>query len=173
MTTTNSHRTDTVSNSQSMPSQTTPERRVIRPSELGQVEACLESVVVPGELEAWTTALLQACQAEVPVLRREITVSHAKQFTKLNAADTNLAQRVVQMQREDAEILAALADFEGKVQRLHERAPLAGPREDKFEEGLKAVTDEGLALVIRVRKQERALNTWFAEAFQRDTGVGD
>jgi hypothetical protein len=149
-----------------------PERRVIRPSELGQIEMCLESVVIPGELESWASALCEACAAEGPLLKRELE-SHRRQLAKVTAADANFAQRALQLQQEDAAILQAFDEFERKAGRLHERACLAGSHEDKFEEGLKDIIDDGLALVIRVRKQERALTTWCSESMQRENGVGD
>ena len=82
-------------------------------------------------------------------------------------------QHVAQLQAEDVEILKSYDEFEARVRRLQERAGVAGAREDKFDEEIRSIVDEGLALVIRVRKQERALSTWLAEAFHRDTGVGD
>jgi hypothetical protein len=35
------------------------------------------------------------------------------------------------------------------------------------------LVERGLSLVLRIRKQEAAVKTWYLEAFQRDRGVGD
>jgi len=146
---------------------------ILRSFELGEVEACLETVVVPGDLPSWVDALSQACEVEGVALRNEITTNHANHLVQLLAADMDQAQHAAQLQVEDAEILRLYDVFEGRVRRLGDRADLAGTREDKFNEGIRSIVDEGLGLVIRVRKQERALSTWLSEAFQRDTGVGD
>ena len=172
MTTTSNHRTD-AEPIEKTPIQSKPFRRVLRPAELGEVESCLESVVVPGELESWANTLLHACRIEGEALHREITGSHTEQLAKLVAEDPNLGARATQIQHEDADILQCWREFEEKVKRLQEASSLAGPREDKLDEGLQTVITNGLALVIRVRKQEKTLSTWFAEALQRDTGVGD
>ncbi len=171
MSTTNSNRTDALTSGL----EGTPVNKSApaRPVALAELEACLESVVVPGDLLSWATALQQACETGGNALRRAITGSHADQLSKIKSEDLNLAQRVVQLKEEDAEILKLYDQLAGKVQRLQERADLAGSREDKLDETVQSLIDEGLALVIRVRKQESAINTWFAEAFQRDTGVGD
>jgi hypothetical protein len=150
-----------------------PSKIMIRQCELAEVESCLESVVVPGELLAWANELLQACEAEGSALRREISKAHAENLAKLSAANSDQSQHAAQLEAEDAEILRRFDEFESKVRRLQERAALAGAREDNLEEGIRSIVEDGLALVIRVRKQERALSTWLSEAFQRDTGVGD
>jgi hypothetical protein len=45
--------------------------------------------------------------------------------------------------------------------------------EESLEKARQLLVDQGLALVLRIRKQEAAARTWYVEAFQRDRGVGD
>jgi hypothetical protein len=140
---------------------------------LEQLESCLETPVVPGELPEWAAALSQACGPAKNALRREIQEIHTDQYSKLATKDNDLLQRVAQMREEDVALQEQFEQFEGMVGRMCERAEVAEPHERKADEGLRTLVDKGLELVIRIRKQERALATWYAEAFQRDTGTGD
>lgn len=140
---------------------------------LEQLESCLESPIVPGELPTWASGLQHACENAKAAWLNEARTNHADQFRKLAAKDSNLLQRVSLMRQEDLELEKQFEQFEGMTRRMDERADLAEPQERKADAGVSALVDSGLQLVIRTRKQERALATWFAEAYQRDTGMGD
>jgi hypothetical protein len=47
------------------------------------------------------------------------------------------------------------------------------PDEAKAQPHIQKLVDTSVALVTRVRKQDVALQTWFAEAFNRERGGGD
>lgn len=140
---------------------------------LEQLESCLESPIVPGELTTWAAALDQACEVAKSAWESEAKVNHAEQLNKLATKDPDLLNRVTQMRQEDIELRKDFDQFEAMARRMNERADIAEPQERKADAGVQALVDSGLALVIRIRKQERALATWFSESFQRDIGGGD
>jgi hypothetical protein len=74
---------------------------------------------------------------------------------------------------EDAAIEKDRKTFDQAVSRIATHVPKLEPDEEKAQQHVKKLVDEGMAFVARVRKQEVAIQTWFVEAFNRDRGAGD
>lgn len=140
---------------------------------LAQLETCLETPIVPGGLPKWVGEASEALATVGVQLRLQIEDHHQETFAEIAAQDPELSRRVEEMKAEDCalidqheQLLAALAKV---CEQAAEGTPTAVIREDD----VSAIIEQGLELVIRVRKQEKALTTWFVEAFNRDRGVGD
>jgi hypothetical protein len=84
-----------------------------------------------------------------------------------------LLPKVEQLQAEDKAILEECDALDQMVARTTSHAPKLEPDEEKARQHTKVLTDAGIALVTRVRKQETALQTWYVEAFNRDRGAVD
>jgi len=139
---------------------------------LNRFETQLETPVVPGELPAWLQSLERTLTKLNPLLYTRIA-EHQLQFDEMAKQDPGLIPRVEQLSGEDPGILAEAG------QQLKMISPLVR-HSDKLERdvahsanALERSVQRGLKLVIRIRKQETAISTWYMEAFDRDRGVAD
>ena len=140
---------------------------------LDELEACLETPIVPGELENWTRAARAACGRVGVALRAQVSDAHPEQYAEITQQDPELGHRVQQLRDEDQQLLAQFDALNARLQQLPARAEFVEPCEGKLEQPTSEAVADGLALVIRVPSQEQALATWYQEAFNRDRGIGD
>jgi hypothetical protein len=140
---------------------------------LGALETALETPMVPGELDGWAGALRDAAENLQPLLGRRITTAHRESFSQIEATDPELIRRVENLKTEDERIQRDFQALSDRIADLAARAPDAEPDEGTLDQQVSELVDEGLAFVIRLRKQEVALRTWLVEAFQRDRGPVD
>lgn len=140
---------------------------------LDGLEQQLETPVVPGELESWTGEAQLAMARLAHALRHRVEDVHDEQLAEIAAEDAELVIRVEALRGEDEALLEEVDRLRSRAAKLNEAAPRAEPNERRLGRGVDAFVEEALAFVIRVRKQEVALRTWYQEAFQRDRGVAD
>jgi hypothetical protein len=87
--------------------------------------------------------------------------------------NTELAARVEQMKAEDQEVLK---DFEKLLAEARDLRATMGDRpmdEKAFEPRRDSMVEQGLAFILRARKQRVAVSTWMSESLRRETGAGD
>jgi len=140
---------------------------------LSQLETRLETPVIPGELPSWANAVEKACESVGDHLRHEIEDMHPAHYAQITREGSDLLRQVEQMREEDSQLCKLYETLGHKIHRFRTQSEQAEPHECKLNEFLAEVVDEGLAFVIRVRRQELAVSTWLMEAFQRDSGVAD
>lgn len=87
--------------------------------------------------------------------------------------DQEMFKRVELLRQEDQAIAAELDGLGELIERLRLKTPVAEPNEARTDKEREALAERGLAFVMRLRKQEVAIDTWFGEAFNRDRGSGD
>ena len=138
--------------------------------DLQRMERQLETPIIPGELRMWLENVCQMCSELCPVLRQQIAQAHPLQYKQIKRDGDNLLRRVEQMQKEDSDILAELAVMERAVSQICQMVEKAEPNEARYEEHVKSFTHDALQFIIRVRTQERAIETWVQEAEFRDNG---
>ena len=140
---------------------------------LRRLEGYLETPVVPGELEDWTQNVVAAWQEVDHRLETHIRDHHREQLSKIAEEDTEMLAHVERLRDEDVQIVDRFLELSRQVERLAERAPKIEPHEQRADAAIEQLVEQGLAWIIRVRKQEAAISTWFGEAFNRDRGVAD
>lgn len=140
---------------------------------LSQLELCLESPVVPGELVSWAAAIHHSCEEAGQALRQEIDANHQREFAQISREDPELLHQVEQLRAADVKLLEKFELFERQICRFRERADAAEAHESKLDEQVDAIVNDGIRLVIEIRKQQQAISTWLLEAYHRDTGIGD
>jgi hypothetical protein len=140
---------------------------------LAQLESCLESPVVPGELLSWLDAIQTSCESLRGPLRQVIDGSHPGDFKEIGREEPDLLRQVELMKQEDEELIKQYRAFREKLPTFRERAEKVEPHESKLNGRVSALAEEGLTLVINIRKQQEAISTWLSESVQRDTGFGD
>ena len=143
----------------------------IKPA-LEALETLFAAPMVPGEHVAWTEELAAQWESLEPQIRQHLG-AHEHQYKQMLEVDQEIFKRVELLREEDQAISAELDGINQLVERLRLKTPVAVPNESRTDEDRQALTERGLAFVVRLRKQEVAIDTWFSEAFNRDRGPGD
>jgi hypothetical protein len=140
---------------------------------LTALEAALLTPVVAGELENWVAAVQRAAHEMAPVLYRQLDSVHCEQFSVIARDGDHLLKRVEDLREEDTRIRENVEPFLSRIGSLDGRAERVGSDEARVRDHLQELIDQGVALIVQIRKQETSLQTWLSEALNRDTGVGD
>jgi hypothetical protein len=140
---------------------------------LAKLEKCLETPLVPGELELWVQQTKTAAQDVADLLDRQINDVHREQLAEIEQQDLELLSRVDELRQGDEQTRVLLRALQDRLIGLASRAARVEPDEKQAEGDLAAVVDMGLKFVIHARTQETALETWLAESFERDRGTVD
>jgi hypothetical protein len=131
---------------------------------LARLEACLETPMVPGGLPAWALPAwageASEAIAEVGVhLRRRIETHHQQPSAEIVSQDADLVRRGEETKDEDRALMELHKELLDRIAPLCERAGEGPPRATIREEDVSSIIEQGLSLVLRIRKQERALTT--------------
>lgn len=140
---------------------------------LESLEKRLETPIVPGELSSWVDQAVSALDEVSQLLKRHITENHPKQLNEILVQDKGLAARVEQLQEADVALVEQLVEVRRIADVLRANSERLEPDEAPAEDLNQALVDQGLQLIIEIRKQESAISTWYLEAFHRDRGVVD
>ncbi|MBW3541217.1 MAG: hypothetical protein KY476_13190 [Planctomycetes bacterium] len=142
-------------------------------AELQQLETCLETPFVPGELEGWIGAVLEAWERLEQPFRSRFGEDHPQQFEEIAEADPELLTQVKHLREGDARVMERFRELQQRIRRLSPSVSRAEPDEKLVDDDLERLVDDGLAFVIETRKQEVATRTWLSEAFDRVRGAVD
>jgi len=145
--------------------------------DLNKLETLLGSPIVPGELperlQRMSHAFEEVCNS-FAVHKKE---SHESQLEEIASQDAELLSRIENLREEDAEIETELARIHRCFKDLSHQVENAEDAKQRDEgesfSDLDPTIQEALALVLRIRKQDQAIQTWHQEAFVRDRGIGD
>lgn len=140
---------------------------------LKRFEIALEAPIVPGEIEQWVHGVRETAQACSELLRPHIDTVHEQECQEIVKEDSEMFRHVKQLKQAGQESLQRMEAFLAKVNKLARRAPQQEPAEIPAHKDLGHLSDEGLALVIHIRKHEVGRRTWLQEAFNRLRGDVD
>jgi hypothetical protein len=140
---------------------------------LSEFETNLGTPVVSGELAEWIDAVKKTWDEASAQIHYHLKHLHPRQFEQIGSEDPELLPRVEQLQVEDAAIEDEREKLSTTVKRSAEHVPKLEPDEDKAQQHIKKLIEEGIAFIARVRKHETAIQTWYVEAFTRDRGTVD
>lgn len=140
---------------------------------LARLETALLSPPVAGELEAWC----QNCRTAVDEVAGQLpnfyqSVLH-RQYAEISQSDPELLPKVEHMIAEDHRQLAELAALRRRLATFAKAAALIKKNEGKVAEERASLEKDGIALIISIKKQRAAADTWLAEALYRDRGAVD
>ena len=136
-------------------------------------ETSVTSPVISGELSDWMEKVKKSWSQASSQITRHVRQLHPQQYHEISEADAALFHQVELLSAEDEAIAQDLEKLGQTVSRMAEHLPKLEPDEAKAQPHIQKLAEEGIALVTRVRKQEVAVQTWFAEAFNRERGGGD
>jgi hypothetical protein len=140
---------------------------------LADLEEALELPVVAGELPLWAARAANAAQEVHILLTAYLAQAHREDFAAIAEQDLELAAKIDTMKGEDAAIRRDFDSFWELARNVAKAAVEVEPDELTLEKAQEHMVEKGLRLVLRIRKQEAEVRTWYVEAFTRDRGVGD
>jgi hypothetical protein len=140
---------------------------------LARLETALLTPVVSGEMEAWArTAQQAAAELEKRLPPYLQSVLHP-QYAEIARSDAELLPRVEQLIAEDQYLLLEQSAFCDRMNEFVQRAAQAKRDEAKVADERTQLEQEGISLIVRIKKQRAAADTWLAEANYRDRGPVD
>jgi hypothetical protein len=140
---------------------------------LGSFETSITTPLVSGELADWVEKAMRAWREASSQIHFQTRHAHPRQYEEISEADPALFQRVELLRAEDEAIEVDRDKLHQSMARMAHHVPQVEPDEAKAQPFINTVTDQAILFIARVRKQEVAVQTWFAEAFNRERGGGD
>ena len=140
---------------------------------LTKLETALLAPVVSGELESWAQTAQEATSGLSQRLPSYLhTVLHP-QYAEIAKSDSELLTRVQQLIAEDQNLVLEQDKLEKRVNDFVRRASQIKKDEAQTAAERGKLEQEGIALVLRIKRQRAAADTWLAEANYRDRGPVD
>jgi hypothetical protein len=140
---------------------------------LATFETSVTTPVISGELSDWIMKVKKSWGVVSSRIDEQVRDLHPQQFNEIAETDAALLRQVELLRAEDEAIELDRDKLNQAIARMAEHLPKLEPDEAKAQPHVQNLVDQSVALVTRVRKQEVAVQTWFAEAFNRDRGGGD
>src|SRR4029079_7670436 len=140
---------------------------------LTRVETALLAPVVSGELESWARTVQETTKG---LFERLPTYLHSvlhPQYAEIAKSDSELLTRVQQLIAEDQNLVLEQDKFNKRVNDFVQRAAQIKKDEAQAATERGKLEQEGIALVLRFKRQRSAADTWLAEATYRDRGPVD
>lgn len=131
------------------------------------------SPVVAGELSNWAKAALQSVEQLEHVLVQDVKAQHESIFGTISDTDAEMLTRVQKLQAEDDGIFHCVRETHEIGRTLQSVGATVEPDEEKAANIVKAFVKSAELLIIRLKKQELAVNLWLQESMTRDRGVKD
>lgn len=138
-----------------------------------ELEFSLDSPIVPGEMVAWAHSVRDSLTALVPVLNDHVRRVHHQTIKQIAIEDPELTVQAVNLKKTDEQNLRLLESLLARCSDIPERISEVEPDEGQMDSEVFTVIDDGLRLVLAVRGQEVAINTWMNESVYRDSGSVD
>lgn len=140
---------------------------------LTQAETSLLTPVVSGELETWARTLQEATQLVSERLPTYLKSVLHPEYAEIAKTDPELLTRVEQLIAEDQSLLVDQDGFRTEVNEFVKRATQIKKDEVQVAAERSKLEQKGLALILRIKRQRAAADTWLAEANYRDRGPVD
>lgn len=140
---------------------------------LTQAETALLTPLVSGELESWSSTLQEATQLLSERLPGYLKFVLHSEYAEIAKTDPELLPRVEQLIAEDQSLLLEQDSFRTAVNEFVKRAGNIKKDEAQVAAERVKLEQQGLALILRIKRQRAAADTWLAEANYRDRGPVD
>ena len=140
---------------------------------LTKLESALLAPVVSGELESWARTVQEATSGLSRCLPGYLNAVLHPQYAEIAKSDSELLTRVQQLIAEDQNLILEQDRFEKRVNDFVKRASQIKKDESQTTTERGKLEQEGIALVLRIKRQRAAADTWLAEANYRDRGPVD
>ncbi len=138
---------------------------------LTKLETALLSPPIAGELTTWTRTVQEAAATLAVDLTACLRSVRHVQYEEIARTDPEMSAQVEKLVRSDEQLLAQLTRFHEQLHSLAEAAEHVSRNELKLAEQRQKFEDDGISLILSIRKQRAAAATWLDEAHFRDRGV--
>jgi regulator of replication initiation timing len=140
---------------------------------LAKLETALLTPVVAGELESWARTVQDAITLLALRLPDYLQSVLHRQYAEIARTDPELLFRVQQLIEEDRHVVIEQDAFRMRVGEFVKRAKEVSKDEVRLTAERTKLEQEGIALIVKIKRQRAAADTWFAEAAYRDRGPVD
>jgi hypothetical protein len=140
---------------------------------LTSFETSVATPIVSGELPDWTDKVQKSWSEASARVHDHVKHLHPRQYQEISNEDPALFQQVELLKAEDDAIEQEREKLNQSVTRVATHVPKLEPDEGKANNHVQKLIDESMAFIMRARKQEVAVQTWYMEAFNRERGGGD
>ena len=140
---------------------------------MARLEQALLTPAIAGELPSWVHTVQDAAATLAVELASYLhTVLHV-QYNEIARTDPEMSAHVEKLLAGDQQLLEQMTRFHEDLHCLADAAEHVQKNEGKLAGQRQQVEDEGLALILSIKKQQAVATAWLAEAHYRDRGVGD
>jgi len=140
---------------------------------LAQAETALLTPIVSGELETWAKAVQETTHLVSERLPNYLKSVLHPEYAEIAKTDPELLSRVEQLIAEDQSLLIDQDSLRTEVNEFAKRASQIKKDEAQVAAQRSKLEQQGLALILRIKRQRAAADTWLAEATYRDRGPVD
>jgi hypothetical protein len=140
---------------------------------LASLETSVATPIVSGELPDWTDKVQKSWSEASAQVHYHVKHLHPRQYQEISNEDPALFQQVELLKAEDEAIEQQREKLNQSVTRVATHVPKLEPDEGKANNYVQNLIDDAMGFVMRARKQEVAVQTWYVEAFNRERGGGD
>jgi len=140
---------------------------------LAKLETALLSPVVSGELESWASTAEEASTLLAQRLPAYLNSVLQPDYAEIAKSDPELLSKVEKLIAEDQNVVLELDAFRKHINDFARRASQIKKDEAQVATDRTKLEQEGLALILRIKRQRATADTWLAEANYRDRGPVD
>jgi hypothetical protein len=140
---------------------------------LARFENAVLSPVIPGELADWAEEAFHSTAELKYALDANDKTGHREIYQTIADSDPEMLARVEQLQGEDDELVAAANELFAMAKTMRTVGGTVERDEERASKLLQGFVAAAGALLVRVKKQEKALEVWLRESQTRDKGVKD
>ena len=140
---------------------------------LTKLETALITPVVSGELESWARAVQETAAKLSERLPTYLKSVLHPQYADIARSDPELLARVEKLIEEDQNVVLEQDAFRMRIGEFVKRASQIKRDEGQAEMERNKLEQDGLALILRIKRQRAAADTWLGEANYRDRGPVD
>jgi len=140
---------------------------------LDHLEQCMETPVVPGNLQDWLRSCRDYWVDVESTLQSRIDDGHSELLSEIAAQDPELLPRIEKLLEEDMTLSKKSRQLRNDADWLAAGCRQEHANQSKIDDQLQSFRKESLEWVQRIRAQETAIVTWYQEAFNRDRGIAD
>jgi len=140
---------------------------------LANLETALLTPVVSGELASWAHAAQEAMDALSQRLPSYLKSVLHPQFAEIAKSDPELLTKIEQLIAEDQNVVLELDALRSRLNEFVKRVAEIQKDEARLASERAKVEQDGIALIVRIKRQRVAADTWLTEATYRDRGPVD
>jgi len=141
--------------------------------DLTKLETALLTPAISGEMESWARTVSEACSELSRCFPSYLHAVLHPEYAEIARTDADLLARVEQLIAGDQNLVLELAAFCDRASDFAKRAAHFKKDEAQVADQRLQLEQDGIALIVRIKKQRAAADTWLAEANYRDRGSGD